>query len=388
MSDEAIGYDAGHIKVLEWPEAVRRRPGMYIGSTGERGLRQLILEVADQAVNEAVSGRAGAVGVTLLADGGVRVTDDGPGIPFAAAGDTEGPGLEALLTQLSFGARPGDRRAVPLTLFGLGPAVANALSSRLTAEVRRAGVRWVQEYARGVAVTRPTAAGPATRSGTTLTCRPDAGIFGTTECSFAVLAERFRELAFLNRGLDISLTDERPADGAQTARFRFLGGVRDFVVSLPARAGTPVHTDVIGFEREDPRMAGTMEVALRWCGSPEERIRGFANSVATPHGGTHEAGLREGVAAALDAYARGRGLLTADAPGLDAGRVAEGLTAVVSVKLDDPRFVGATHGELGGAAVRACVAEAVEEHLGAWLEEHPEQATAVVGRILGTDILC
>ncbi|WP_328964749.1 ATP-binding protein [Streptomyces virginiae] len=387
MSDEAIGYDAAHIKVLEWPEAVRRRPGMYIGSTDERGLHQLVLEVADRAVNEAVSGRAGSVGVTLLADGGVRVTDDGPGVPFAAAGDTEGPGLEALLTELSFGARPGDRRAVNLTRFGLGPAVANALSSRLTAEVRRAGVRRVQECARGVAVTPPTAAGPAPGSGTTLTFRPDAVLFATTECSFAVLAERFRELAFLNRGLDISLTDERPADGPQTARFRFLGGVRDFVLSLPARAGTPVHTDVIGFEREDPRMAGTMEVALRWCGSPEERIRGFANSVATPYGGTHEAGLRAGVAAALDAYARGRGLPAAEAPGLDGERVAAGLTAVVSVKLDDPEFVGATHGELGNAAVRACVGEAVGEHLGAWLEENPEQATAVVDRILGADAL-
>ncbi|MFG2483788.1 ATP-binding protein [Streptomyces virginiae] len=384
MSDETIGYDATHIQVLEWPEAVRRRPGMYIGSMGEHGLHQLVFEVADRLVNEAVSGR---VGVTLLADGGVRVTDDGPGLPFAAAADTEGPGLEALLTELSFGSRPGDRRAVTLTRFGLGPAVANALSSRLTAEVRRAEVRWISEYARGVAVTPPTAAGPATGSGTTLTFWPDATLFGTAECSFAVLAGYFRELAFLNRGLDLSLTDERPADGPQTARFRFLGGVRDFVVSLTARAGTPVHTDVIGFEREDPRMAGTMEVALRWCGSPEERIRGFANSAATPCGGTHEAGLREGVAAALDAYARGHGLLTAKAPDLDTERVAEGLTAVVSVKLDHPEFVGATHGELGNAAVRACVGEAVGEHLGAWLEANPEQATAVVGRILGADAL-
>ncbi|MFF3091379.1 DNA gyrase subunit B [Streptomyces nojiriensis] len=382
MSDEAITYDASHIQVLTGLEAVRKRPGMYIGSTGERGLHQMVFEVADRAVNEVVTGRAGSVGVTLMADGGVRVADDGPGIPFGAAEDTDGPGLEAMLTELSAGAGPRDRHSVIVAPFVGEPAVTNALSSSLTAEVRREGVRWIQEYACGVAIAPPTAAGPATGSGTTITFRPDATLFGATECSFAVLAEYFRELAFLNRGLDVSLTDERPPGGPQTARFRFLGGVRDFVVSLRARAGTPVRTDVIGFEREDPRMAGTMEVALRWCGSREERVRSFVNSMATPYGGTHEAGLREGAAAALDAYARARGLLTAVEPGLGADRIGEGLTAVVSVKLDRPEFVGATRGALGNSPVRACVGEAVREHLGAWLEQHPEQAEAVITRIL------
>ncbi|WP_328792046.1 MULTISPECIES: DNA gyrase subunit B [unclassified Streptomyces] len=387
MSDEAITYDTSHIQVLEGAEAVRKRPGMYIGSTGERGLHQMVFVVADRAVNEALTGRAGSVGVTLMADGAVRVTDDGPGIPFGAAEDTDGRGLEALLTDLSAGAGPGDRGTVTTALVGLEPAVTNALSSRLTAEVRREGVRRVQEYACGVAVAPPTAAGPATGSGTTLTFRPDTTLFETTECSFAVLAEHFRELAFLNRGLDVSLTDERPPGGPQTARFRFLGGVRDFVVSLRARAGAHVHTDVIGFEREDPRMAGTMEVALGWCGSRAERVRSFANSMATPYGGTHEAGLREGAAAALDAYARARGLLTAAEPGLGADRIGRGLTAVVSVKLDHPEFVGATRGELGNSPVRACVAEAVREHLGAWLEQNPGQAVAVVTEILRADAL-
>ncbi|MFD7926804.1 DNA gyrase subunit B [Streptomyces sp. NPDC059742] len=387
MSDEAITYDASHIQVLTGLEAVRKRPGMYIGSTGERGLHQMVFEVADRAVNEVVTGRAGSVGVTLMADGGVRVADDGPGIPFGAAEDTDGPGLEAMLTELSAGAGPRDRHSVIVALFLGEPAVTNALSSSLTAEVRREGVRRVQEYACGVAMAPPTAAGPATGSGTTITFRPDATLFGTTECSFAVLAERFRELAFLNRGLDVSLTDERPPGGSQTARFRFLGGVRDFVASLPARAGTPVHTDVIGFEREDPRMAGTMEVALRWCGSREDRVRSFANSAATPYGGTHEAGLRDGAAAARDAYARARGLLTPADPGLGVDRIGEGLTAIVSVKLDHPEFVGATRGELGNAPVRACVAEAVREHLGAWLEQNPRQAVAVITEMLRADAL-
>ncbi|MFJ6479002.1 ATP-binding protein [Streptomyces sp. NPDC091682] len=387
MSDEAIKYDASHIKVLEWPEAVRKRPGMYIGSTGERGLHQMVFEVAERAVNEAVAGRASSVGVTLMADGGVRVDDDGPGIPFGAAEDTDGPGLEAVLTELSAGARPVDRRTVTVALVGLGPAVTNALSSRLTAEVRREGVRWVQEYACGVAIAPPTAAGPATGSGTTITFRPDATLFETTECSFAVLAEYFRELAFLNRGLDISLTDERPPGGPQAARFRFLGGVRDFVTSLRARSGAYLRTDVVAFEREDPRMAGTMEVALGWCGSREERVRSFANSMATPYGGAHEVGLRDGAAAALDAYARARGLLTAADPGLGADRIGQGLTAVVSVKLDHPEFVGAARGELGNGPVRACVGEAVREHLGAWLEQNPGQAEAVITEILRADTL-
>jgi DNA gyrase subunit B len=200
------------------------------------------------------------------------------------------------------GAEPGGRHAAAMSLFGIGPCVTNALSSRLTAEVRREGVRWVQEYARGVAVTPPTAAGPATGSGTTIAFRPDADVFGTAECSFAVLAERFRELAFLNRGLGISLTDGRPPGGSRSVRFRFPGGARDFVAFLDAQAEAPVHPDVIGFEQEEAAMAGAVEVALRWCGSREERVRSFANSQPTPDGGTHAAGFRDGVAAAVNAY--------------------------------------------------------------------------------------
>ncbi|WP_405851346.1 hypothetical protein OG361_01045 [Streptomyces sp. NBC_00090] len=250
-------------------------------------------------------------------------------------------------------------------------------------------MRWVQEYARGVAVAPPAAAGAATGSGTTFEFRPDADIFETVECSFAVLEEHFRELAFLNRGLDISLTDERPHHEARSARFRFPGGTRDFVGFLEAGAGTPVHPDVIGFEREDPRMPGAMEVALRWGDSREERVRSFANSRATREGGTHEVGFRDGVTAAVNAYARGRRLLTATDPDISADRISEGLTAVVSVKLDRPEYAGSTRGRLDNTAVRACVEEAVREHLGTWLEEHPEHAAAVVGRIVrgttGTD---
>ncbi|HET6354610.1 hypothetical protein [Streptomyces sp.] len=195
-----------------------------------------------------------------------------------------------------------------------------------------------------------------------------------------MLAERFRQVAFPNRGLGISLTDERPAGNARAVLFRFPDGVQDFVAALDAETGAALHPDVIGFEREDPRMAGTMVVAFLWSGSREERMRSFANSRATPQGGTHVDGFRDGVAAAVTAYARERGLLAAADPGAD--RIGEGLTAVVSVKLDRPEFLGATQGLLGNTDVRGCVGQAVREHLGNWFEEQPERATEVVDRIV------
>ncbi|MFF2571384.1 DNA gyrase subunit B [Streptomyces sp. NPDC058084] len=382
MSDADNPYDASHIRVLEGLEAVRRRPGMYVGSTSQRGLHQMVFDVVGRAVNEVLAGRASAVDVTLTTDGGVRVADDGPGVPVEAAGDTAGPGLEALLTQMHAGAELGGRRAVAMSLFGVGPCVTNALSSRLTAEVRRNGVHWAQEYARGVALTPPVSVGPTTRGGTTIAFWPDTDIFETAECSFAVLAERFRELAFLNRGLDISLTDERPPGGSRSVRCRFPGGARDFVDFLDAQGEASVHPDIIDFEREDPRIAGTVEVALRWRGSQEERLQSYANSEPTPYGGTHVAGFRDGVAAAVNTHMRERRLLAEAVPDLSVDQISDGLTAVVSVKLDRPEFSGCTRGMLGGAAVRTSVANAVREYLGTWLERHPEQAAAIVGRII------
>ncbi|GHH71667.1 hypothetical protein GCM10018781_33330 [Kitasatospora indigofera] len=382
MSEEPISYDAGAIEVLEGWEAVRKRPGMYIGSTGERGLHQLVFAVADRAVNDVLAGRACSVGVTLTPDGGVRVSDDGPGVPADEEGADGGPGLEALLTRMEPGAGPAGRHDVTSGIFRLQPLVTNALSRRLTVEVRREGVRRVQEFARGVAVSALTEAGPADGSGTSITFWPDAEIFEEVRCSFHGLADRFRELAFLNRGLDISLADRRRADEPRSVRLRFPGGARDFVAHLDEQAGAAVQGDVLGFEREDPRMAGTLEVSLRWRGSGEERLRSFANSRPTPGGGTHESGFRDGLAAAVNAYAREQRLLTEADPGLDAERIGEGLTAVVSVKLDDPWFEGPTRDRLGNDPVRACVGEAVREQLGGWLAEHPEQAAAVVGRIV------
>ncbi|MFJ6632115.1 ATP-binding protein [Streptomyces sp. NPDC091376] len=383
MSEETTRYDASHIRVLEGWEAVRKRPGMYVGSTSERGLHNMVFEVADRAVNEVLAGRAGSVEVTLTPDGGVRVADDGPGVPVGEAQGTGGPELEALLTTMQTAAGPGGRHAVPLGFCGVGPFVVNALSRRMTAEVRRAGIRWAQEYARSVAVSPLSEAETATGCGTVIVFWPDADIFEAAEFSFDALAERFRELAFLNRALDISLIDRRRPGESRSARFRFPGGARDFVAFLDTEMAAHAPTETVAFELEDPRMAGVVEVALRWCGSHEERVRGFANSRPTI-GGTHELGFRDGVAAAVTAYARERLLLKPTDPGLRADQFGEGLTAVVSVKLDHPEFKGPTRGVLGNPPVRTCVGQAVQEHLGTWLDGHPEHASAVFGRIQGT----
>lgn len=380
MGEEAIEYDGSQITVLEGRHAIRKRPGMYVGSTGERGLRQMVFDVAERAVNEVLVGPATRVDITFLADGGVRVADDGPGVPVEAAGHTAGPGLETLLTSPLTGPGISGRHGLTSGLFGVGPCVTNALSSSLTAEVRREGTRWVQEYVRGVALALPAAAGPASGTGTTLTFRPDADIFETTEFVFGVFEERFRELAFLYRGLDISLTDERPPGEPRSVRFRFPDGVVEFVDFLDTEVGAGVHSDVIAFEREAP--AATVDVALRWSDSREERIRGFANGAPTFEGSTHTLGFRDGLAAAVNAYARERRLLAAADPDLSPDRIGEGLTAVVSVKLDRPEFLGATRGLLGNPPVHLCVAEAVQHHLGQWFEERPEQAGALVCRLL------
>lgn len=394
-------YDAAQIEVLDGPAVIRKRPGMFVGSTGERGVYQLVYEAVGRAVNEFLAGRCGSVDVTLMPDGGVRVADDGPGNPFEPAEDTGGPDLETLLTTFAE-SEPRGRHLAAVGMVNVGLAVTNALSSRLTVEVRCEATRRVQEYVRGVEVAPPAVTGPETvgsavagpetvgsavGSGTTIAFWPDAEIFTTTWCSFAVLAERFRQVAFLNRGLRISLTDERPAGGARTVSFRFPDGVRDFVATLDAEAGAGEgaglpHQDVFGFEREDPRMAGTMEVALLWRHSREERIRSFANSAATTQGGTHVDGFRDGTAAAVTAYARERGLLAAADPDACAHQIGRGLTAVVSVKLDRPEYRGATRGLLGNTDVRACVGEAVQEHLTTWFEEQPDRATEIVDRMV------
>lgn len=382
VSGERMGYDAVRIDELEGREAVRKRPGMWVGSTGERGLHEVVLQVVGWFVNRALAGAGeGSVDVTLTHDSGVRVVGNGPDGPFATDANTGGRGLEALLTRMSVDERDGRHLAHVSHGGHTGLFVANALSSRLTAEEQRGETCRVQEYARGVAATLPAATESLAATKTIIAFWPDTEIFETTRCSFAVLAERFRQVAFLNRGLGISLTDERPAGGVRAVSFRFPDGVRDFVAALDAERGGAPHPDVIGFEREDPRMAGTMEVAMLWSGSGQGQIRSFANSRATRQGGTHVDGFRDGVTAAVTAYARERGLLAADNDPC-ADRISKGLRAVVSVKLERPEYLGATHELLGNTDVRGCVRQAVREHLGNWIEEQSKQSTQVVDRIL------
>ncbi|MEU6353221.1 DNA gyrase subunit B [Streptomyces sp. NPDC047072] len=379
MSHEGVRYDGSRIEVLEGLAAVRKRPGMWVGSTGERGVRHMVFAVVDRAVNDVLAAGSGSVDVTLRPDG-VRVVDGGSGIPVEAAGHSGEPTLEAVLSRWGAEKYVGGRHVVDATpFFNNWLFVVNALSSRLTVEVRRGGERWVQEYARGVAAGPPVTAGPATGTGTTFFFRPDDEIFATTECSYEALEQRLRELALLNPGLELSLTDERTPGESRACRFRFPGGTRDFVALLERGAGSPVHADVVHVEREDPRMAGIVEVALRWSDADDERMRSFANSRATTEGGTHVAGFRAGLAAALTSYGRSRGLLTADDPDFGPGQIGRGLTSVVAVRLDTPEFEGATRGRLGGGEVREGVEEIVREHLSAWLVEHPEEAAAVIG---------
>ncbi|WP_327063751.1 ATP-binding protein [Kitasatospora purpeofusca] len=377
MSEESYPYDASKIVVLEGLEAVRKRPGMYIGSVGERGFHHLVFEAAESALHEILYGSAGRVGITLTVDGGVRVADDGGGRPVGHAGDEDGPTLEDCLTVLWCGAPRADRRSLSGGFAGIGLAVVNALSSRLTAEVRRDGARWTLEYERGVRVAEPTRSGLAEGSGTVITFWPDAEIFETLMFSFDTLADHFRELAFLNRDLDITLTDDRDPGTPRADRFRFPGGARDWI----AHQGTPRGPDVTGFERECSGMDGTVEVALCWGDSDDERVTGYANSRPTAGGGTHELGFRDGLAAALTACAREQRVLAPSDPDLAPTRLGVGLTAIVSVKLDRPEFEGSLRDRLGNGPVRACVAEAVREHLTTWLRADPARASAVLARI-------
>lgn len=381
MSPEPTAYDASQITVLEGLEVVRKRPGMYIGSAGERGLHSLVFEAAGWGIDEVLAGRAGCVEVRLLSDGGVRVADDGPGIDIA--------GLALALMVLTAGWSSVGGKYPMRTLVGQ-PSIVNALSRRLVVEVRSEGRREVREYARGtptVSDTDPDAGSDAdidvaSGSGTAFTFWPDPDIFETTDVSFEALEEGFRELAFLYRELDFVLTDERSEP--RSLRLNFPGGVRDMVAFLDGAGEFDVvgEPDIAGFEQDEPQMAGMMDIAWRWRGSGEGRVRGFANALPTPNGGTHVLGLRDGVAAALTAYARERGLLAATDPDVGADAIGAGLTAVVSVKLEYPQFEGCTRGTLGNAEVRGCVRQAVQRHFGAWLADHPQQAAEILGLVV------
>ena len=420
-------YGASDITVLEGLEAVRKRPGMYIGSTGERGLHHLVAEVVDNSVDEALAGYCSHIEVTLQDDGGVRVDDDGRGIPVDMH-PTEGkPTVEVVMTVLHAGGKfGGGGYAVSGGLHGVGISVVNALSSRVVTTVRRQGYEWSISFGEGGAVTKELTRGPATETtGTTQTFYADASIFETTTYDFETLRARFQQMAFLNKGLRITLRDERDIegnrvvsdeivearedaeDGQQGAAeevepaapgegvdaittgegkargrvvvYQYDNGLLDYVSHLnSAKKSENIHDDVIAFETEDTERGMAAELALQWTTTYSESVHTYANTINTHEGGTHEEGFRAAMTSLLNRYAREKSLLREKDDNLAGEDIREGLTAVISVKLSEPQFEGQTKTKLGNTEARGFVHRVVTENLGDWLERNPQSARDIV----------
>jgi DNA gyrase subunit B len=367
-------YTAESITVLEGLEAVRKRPSMYIGSTGPKGLHHLVYEVVDNAVDEALAGYCTRIDITLTADGGVRVVDDGRGIPVDEHPVEHRPALEVVMTTLHAGGKfGGDSYAVSGGLHGVGVSVVNALSKRLDVEVVRDGWRHRQSYERGLPTGPVERVGKAKGHGSTVAFWPDPDIFEDTELRFETLANRMREMAFLNAGLRISLTDERGEPKSEV--YEFAGGIRDFVAHINA-AKEPVHQQIIYFEGQ--ANSHYAEVAMQWNSSYNDAVSTFANTINTHEGGTHEEGFRAALTSTINRYARASGLLKEKDPNLSGDDVREGLTAIVSVKLREPQFEGQTKTKLGNTDVKGFVQQTTNKALDEWFEEHGPQAKAIV----------
>jgi DNA gyrase subunit B len=369
------GYTSGEITVLRGLEPVRKRPGMYIGSTGPRGLHHLVYEVVDNSVDEAIAGYCDRIEVTLHPDDSVTVDDDGRGIPVDEHAEEKRPAAEVVLTTLHAGGKFGDGGGYKVSggLHGVGVSVVNALSERLHLEVRRDGHVWTQDYERGEPQ-GPLKRGAATKkTGTTITFLPDDEVFEEVAFDYATLAERLRETAFLTRNLRIDLVDERGAGQRET--FQYKGGIVDFVAHLNANKDA-LHRKTIFFDNETKD--GQVEVAMQWNSTYQESVFSFANNINTHEGGSHLSGFRSALTRTLNAYARQKGLLKERDENLTGDDVREGLTAVISVKLRDPQFEGQTKTKLGNPPVEGLVKETVNRKLGEFLEETPTDARRIV----------
>jgi DNA gyrase subunit B len=369
------GYSAKDITVLEGLEAVRRRPGMYIGSTGPRGLHHLVYEVVDNSVDEAIVGHASHVTVTLHPDNACTVSDDGRGIPVEEHEKEKRPAAEVVLTTLHAGGKFGDGGGYKVSggLHGVGVSVVNALSERLHLEVRRDGYRWTQDYERGEPKGELKRGEKVKGTGTTITFFPDAEVFEEVVFDYDTLAERLRETAFLTRNLRIDLIDER--GGGQQETFQYKGGIVDFVAFLNENKDA-LHRKTVFFDNENDD--GQAEVAMQWTSSYQESIFTFANNINTHEGGSHLSGFRSALTRTLNAYARSKGLLKEKDDNLTGEDVREGLTAVISVKLADPQFEGQTKGKLGNPPVEGLVKETVNRKLGEFMEENPGEARRIL----------
>jgi DNA gyrase subunit B len=368
-------YDAQDITVLEGLEAVRRRPGMYIGSTGPRGLHHLVYEVVDNSVDEALAGYCDDVEVTIHPDNRVTVRDNGRGIPVAIMEKERRPAVEIVLTVLHAGGKFGEGGGYKVSggLHGVGVSVVNALSERLEVEVRRDGFTWTQAFERGRPLHDLQKGAPTKDTGTTITFLPDADVFETLDFDFTTLEERMRDTAFLTRGLRILLIDKR-GEGHR-AEFRYEGGIVDFVGFLN-RNKEPIHKKVISFSGESEE--GAVEVAMQWNSSYQESVFSFANNINTIEGGSHLSGFRSALTSALNKYARDKGELKEKDENLTGEDVREGLTAVISAKLTDPQFEGQTKTKLGNPGMQGFVHSIVNARLSEFLEENPQDARAVI----------
>ncbi|MCO4238447.1 DNA topoisomerase (ATP-hydrolyzing) subunit B [Pseudarthrobacter raffinosi] len=400
-------YGASDITVLEGLEAVRKRPGMYIGSTGPRGLHHLVYEVVDNSVDEALAGYCTHIEIVLQADGGVKVVDDGRGIPVDMHPTEHKPTVEVVMTILHAGGKfGGGGYAVSGGLHGVGISVVNALSSRVDTEVRRQGNVWRMSFADGGKPQGGLVKGEeSATTGTTQTFYPDAGIFESTEFDFETLRARFQQMAFLNKGLRITLTDERTAasnadanedlnldvvvtEGEVTAEHRTVvyqydDGLLDYVKHLNSgKKVDVVHEDVISFETEDTERHIALEMAMQWTNAYSESVHTYANTINTHEGGTHEEGFRAAMTSLINRYAREKSIIKEKDDNLTGDDIREGLTAVISVKLAEPQFEGQTKTKLGNSEVKGFVQRVVTDGLGDWLERNPGPARDVIRKAI------
>ena len=398
------GYGASDITVLEGLEAVRKRPGMYIGSTGERGLHHLVYEVVDNAVDEALAGYCDHIEVTIQADGGLKVVDNGRGIPVDEHPTEHKPTVEVVMTILHAGGKfGGGGYAVSGGLHGVGISVVNALSTRVDTEIRRQGHVWRMSFGDGGKPTTALIKGEPTRdTGTTQTFYPDPAIFETVDFDYETLRRRFQQMAFLNKGLRITLTDQRewvqdegdeitgdeagqaddPVKGHREVTYCYEHGLRDYVAFLnKSKKVELVHPEIIDFEAEqalDETHGISLEIAMQWTSAYSESVHTYANTINTTEGGTHEEGFRTALTTLVNKYGREKGLIKDKDDNLTGDDIREGLTAVISVKLSEPQFEGQTKTKLGNTEARTFVQQTVYAQLGDWLDSHPADARAVI----------
>jgi len=383
----ARAYDASAITVLEGLEAVRKRPGMYIGSTGERGLHHLVYEVVDNSVDEALAGHCTHISVLLQKDGGVRVSDNGRGIPVDIHPIEKKPALEVVMTVLHAGGKFGDGGySVSGGLHGVGISVVNALSRDLSVVVQREGFIWEQSYKLGVP-NSPVEKGVATKeTGTEVTFWPSEEIFETTDFSFEILSTRFREMAFLNKGLTISLRDERAGHVDEKGeplevKYCYTGGIVDFVKHLNTTKGV-AHKSIIAFETEDLKHKMSLEVAMQWNTSFTESVYTFANTINTQEGGTHEEGFRTSLTSLVNKFAEEWGYIKRKEDRLTGDDIREGLTAIISIKINEPQFEGQTKTKLGNTEAKSFTQKSLNDAVGAWFEKNPSEGKEIVRKAI------